>query len=300
MRRIFSLALTVFLCASCLLGMAPVGHTVGFVLDIPGYDGEVDLYLVGSVDGTFLDAYEDSGIDLDTSDEDVHRTLPSVLRDFIDSNGIEPDMSQPISSGRASFSNVQDGLYLVTGSDFSTEDSSYFVSPALIKVDGDADFELKHTAVLLEKKVDVSVRKEWEGPKLGSVKVNLLQNGKPYESFTLSEDCAWEHTWPGLSGSYRWSVAEDGIPADYVCSVETDDGLTILTNKFVGTSSPEPSPTPAGPGEPEPSDPPADKSATNPDTGVGPMASAAIPVVLCSAGLALLVFLAANRMGKHE
>lgn len=82
-----------------------------------------------------------------------------------------------------------------------------------------------------------SVQKVWRDganaksrPK--SIEIQLLRDGRPHETVTLSEANGWRHAWDSLDAGHAWSVAEPAVPAGYVSEVTQDGGAFTVTNTF--------------------------------------------------------------------
>ena len=65
--------------------------------------------------------------------------------------------------------------------------------------------------------INVSARKVWtldDGRKATeSVRIELLRDGKHYDTVTLSEENGWRHIWRDLDDSYSWTVRELDVPS---------------------------------------------------------------------------------------
>ncbi len=181
---------------------------------------------------------------------------PYVLRDSKNgSKSFESLSAATDADGKAAFSGVGQGLYLMTGiyegSDFETVTvTPVFLTLPQLSEDGSswiysASASAKTTAKTPDteaKTVSVSVRKVWSGDDTAgtssrrpeSITVDLLDStGAVVDTQTLSATNAWSFTWTGLSEG-TWSVAEKDVPSNYSVSQEetaTEDGKTVtITN----------------------------------------------------------------------
>lgn len=82
---------------------------------------------------------------------------------------------------------------------------------------------------------DLTVRKVWDDrsdtSKHQQVDVNLLRNGKVYETVTLDEQNDWTYTFDGLEkDGVSWNVAEANIPDGYVAKYTVSGDTVTITN----------------------------------------------------------------------
>ena len=93
--------------------------------------------------------------------------------------------------------------------------------------------------------------------------MELLRNGKVYDTVKLSEKNNWRYTWLDLDADARWSVTEKTV-SGYTVSI-TREGITfVVTN----TKKPERTDTPDTPVKPSnPSKPSSPAKPTLPQTG---------------------------------
>ena len=95
------------------------------------------------------------------------------------------------------------------------------------------------------------------------ITVELLRNGKVYDTVKLSEKNNWRYTWLDLDADARWSVTEKTV-SGYTVSI-TREGITfVVTN----TKKPDRTDTPDTPVKPSnPSKPSSPAKQTLPQTG---------------------------------
>ena len=95
------------------------------------------------------------------------------------------------------------------------------------------------------------------------ITVELLRNGKVYDTVKLSEKNNWRYTWLDLDAEARWSVTEKTV-SGYTVSI-TREGITfVVTN----TKKPDRTDTPDTPVKPSnPSKPSSPAKPTLPQTG---------------------------------
>lgn len=152
-------------------------------------------------------------------------------------------------SGTLTFSNLPVGLYLVSGERYSVtgtdgkihiyQPSAYFVClPYWTDSDGRGEDWVYHLVVdrtkreeLPNEPVEQRVIKVWDrGTVPEPVTVELLRNGRVYETVTLSERNNWRYTWTDLDPSYRWEVLERD--AGYRVTISQNGGTYRILNSL--------------------------------------------------------------------
>lgn len=296
-RLIRSLAMILSL-VFCLNAVPVAGaantYSVGVAVPVEGQAKagiEISLYHVGetiSDEGiAWLPAYEQYQV---TSDADSIQETAPTLAAYISRDAIKPDSSAITSpSSQALFTGLDQGVYLLIGKSFSSGSKRYDPVPALVTVPQwsetngdwitDIQVELKSEVTDIPSgpsgnTTSVIVEKVWQGndaDRPTSVEVQLLKDGNPEATVTLSEQNGWEHRWTGLSCFHTWTVAERNVPNGYTVSVERDGKQFTITNEAGEEIPPEDPIPPIDPANPDPTDPtdPSEDPAT-PDAPVQP------------------------------
>lgn len=102
---------------------------------------------------------------------------------------------------------------------------------------------------------NVKVRKDWVKEHLDpnrptSVKVNLLQDGKVYDTVRLNANNSWQHTFSKLpvynnkGGRHRYDVKEVDVPSNYSPSYQIMTGGFVIVNTYHPPKTPPPTLTP--------------------------------------------------------
>ena len=173
------------------------------------------------------------------------------------------------------------GLYLVIGERHTQGGNDYDAEPffALLPTqdlennewvyDVSANVKFGKTPVPYDgDTVTRKVLKVWDDDGAGDsrpqeITVELLRNGKVYDTVKLSEKNNWRYTWLDLDADARWSVTEKTV-SGYTVSI-TREGITfVVTN----TKKPDRTDTPDTPVKPSnPSKPSSPAKPTLPQTG---------------------------------
>ena len=173
------------------------------------------------------------------------------------------------------------GLYLVIGERHTQDGNDYDAEPFFVLLptqdlennewvyDVSANVKFGKTPVPDDgDTVTRKVLKVWdddgaEDSRPQEITVELLRNGKVYDTVKLSEKNNWRYTWLDLDADARWSVTEKTV-SGYTVSI-TREGITfVVTN----TKKPDRTDTPDTPVKPSnPSKPSSPAKPTLPQTG---------------------------------
>jgi len=214
----------------------------------------------GGISYDVVRAFSGAGADFNNLTKEKNIALSAALDAYASANRIERTPKTTDSAGKAVFTNLSAGLYLVAQA--GDDGSGYLIAPYLVAVPGRSEnnsgwnynvtaYPKTEPIKREDALVSVSVYKLWAGTKNppGSVSVQLYRNGTAYgSSVKLSAANDWSHTWSGLRASETWTADELNVPAGYVRSVAGSAG-----SGFVITNTKQPAP-PSPPGTPNTGD----------------------------------------------
>ena len=290
-KNVLLIALTLALCLGALAPGAlatgmdvsrPCSLTIVFADGDKGISGaEFELYHVGGVleSGGFKLSgdFARYGVSLEGLDSSGWRAAAQTLAAYARRDGIAPDSrAETGRDGRALFDSLTPGLYLVTGERTVSGGRVYTPEPFLVSLpgageDGEWDYSVAARCKFDDEPkppdgdtVDVKVLKIWRGDagqqRTEEITVQLLRDGKVYDTVTLSAENDWRHTWEGLDAAHSWQAVEKMAPEGYTVSISREGITFVITNTL--KLSEEPAPTP------QPSSPPTPGEPTLPQTGV--------------------------------
>lgn len=230
MKRIVCFVFLTLLC--CFLPMTLFADSDFMNLDVscPVSNMQVSLYRVADENYNLVDSFSRYSIDLK---QDVQGAA-NALENRILMDGIEADACVTSdSSGKASFSGLESGIYLVVGKEVLQDGVFYMPQVSLVSLTGDLSVDLKvETSV---KPSRIHVLKVWKKdnkksrPK--SIEVCLLRSdGIVVDRVVLNSDNQWSTTWDNLSTSYTYSVMETSVPFGYKESCTREKDTIVLTN----------------------------------------------------------------------
>lgn len=216
----------------CLLPTTLFAKSDWMNLDVscPISDMQVSLYRVSDENYKLIGVFSNYSVDLK---QDVQGAA-NALENRILMDGIEADAyATSDSSGKARFSGLESGIYLVVGKEVESNGVFYMPQVSLISLSGDLSVDLKYETS--NKASRIHVLKVWKKdnkksrPK--SIEVCLLRSdGIVVDKVKLDSDNQWSYTWDSLSTLYTYSVMETSVPSGYKESCYREMDSVVLTN----------------------------------------------------------------------
>ena len=178
-------------------------------------------------------------------DQTGWQALAQTLAAYAQRDGVTPDVqSVTDAAGKLSFTGLKTGLYLVTVSTTEKDEYVYQCAPFLVALPEldeedqwvyDVTASPKYEKIPLRDLVDEKqVMKVWKDGNASDrpdhVEIQLICDGKVWDTVTLNADNQWRHTWIRLDKGHTWQVVEKNIPDGYTVSVEQEGDLFIVTN----------------------------------------------------------------------
>lgn len=279
---------------------------------------EFDIFLVATVDEygelTTTQDFSRFHVNIRGENDEAWRTLASTLEGYVLRDDIAPtDSGKTNDKGSISFptteKSLKAGLYLVLGHRHTQNGFRYDPAPFMVMLPGlDKENNIWVYDVTVNAKFDSTpipdnpddhtinrkVLKVWaddghEKDRPKEVIVQLLRDGKIYDTVTLNVANNWRYTWTGLDDRYTWTIVEKEL-GGYTVEV-TREGITFVVTNTYDEKDETTARTPSTPDEP---DTPA--KPTLPQTG-----QLWWPVpVLIAAGLLFVVIGLVRRRGTKD
>lgn len=236
---------------------------------------EFSIYLVATVDEygelTATDTFKQFNVDIRGKNDDAWKALASTLEGYVLRDAVAPtDSGRTDKDGYLYFptggQKLPQGLYLVLGQRYSQSGYRYDATPFMVMlptqdtVKNQWDYD-----VIVSPKFDKSeipdrpstvtrkVLKVWEDngytqqrPK--EIVVQLLRDGKVYDTVTLNAENDWRYSWSGLNDNYRWTVVEKECDG-YTVKISREGVTFVVTNTYIPETPPPTKPS-------EPTEPP--------------------------------------------
>lgn len=181
--------------------------------------------------------------DILNADQQTLRDFANTMAGYIAVN--KPTAESTLKTDRAgvaTFNQLKDGLYLAVvapyeGNALTCQTAAMLI--ALPNVHKDAN---EQRTLSIEPKADcavpptttISVTKVWkdknQSKRPESVTMNLLQDGKIYDSIMLNNANDWKYTWKGLQAKHEYTVVEANVPGNYTALVDRENNDYTVTN----------------------------------------------------------------------
>lgn len=230
MKRIVCFVFLTLLC--CLLPMTLFADSdfMNLVVNCPVSNMQVSLYRVADENYNLVDSFSHYSIDLK---QDVQGAA-NALENRILMDGIEADACVTSdSSGKASFTGLETGIYLVVGKEVFQNGVFYMPQVSLVSLSGDLSVDLKVETSVKPSRIHVLKvwKKDNEKSRPKSIEVCLLRSdGIVVDKVKLNSDNQWSTTWNNLSTLYTYRVMETSVPSGYKESCTREKDTIVLTN----------------------------------------------------------------------
>lgn len=253
--------LLLFLCCALPVFAAPSVPEGDVSLQIKlAYEGEplsgvsVTLHRVADISSTspwitftLAGCFENYPVDLVNLDNQGWASAAYTLASYAAADGISPDaVGMTAADGYASFSGLQEGLYLAQASRI-TDAAGYIytAAPVLLElprydvnlqewnVQAEAVMKVERENPPDTSTTEIQVYKIWESEGVSrpsSVVVDLVEDGKVVKSVTLDETNYWRHAFIGLDSEKKYHVVERSVPQGYTVSIAQSENRYTITN----------------------------------------------------------------------
>lgn len=220
--------------------------TVAFVTRDRTLSGvEFRIYDAFDDEGKLKGAFAELGIDGSGLGSDLSGELAFTLAAYAARDDIPPYETKVTgANGRAVFSDLPKGIYLIVGDTVTSGEYIYTPQPFILAVPYTTDEGELVADVVAENKYDRrvfasdpvsrSVEKVWaddeRSQRSESVTIQLLKNGKVYDTVELNDDNDWSYTWDDLDPNENWLVVEEEVPDGYKVRISQENELFTVTN----------------------------------------------------------------------
>lgn len=195
------------------------------------------------------DAFKDFELDIDKLvSSDALEESARLCESFIREHSIKP-LATTITdeNGKAVFSDISDGIYLVMQSQVNSDEYTvtsvpFYVQVPFVDKDGNVNYQVttypKNEVVYPEDMDELSVIKIWKDNnnkdkmRPDYIEVGLYGNGQLKETVVLNNLNNWSYTWSDLSKDVVWNVEEIKVPDNYRMTSERNQNHITITNEF--------------------------------------------------------------------
>ena len=221
------------------------------------------LFYVASVSaqGEFTSTgdFQNSPVEVNGLTEAQYAELAQILDTYTRQVGLKPlDQKKTGPSGKAFFGSLTPGLYLVGGSTAVLNGKCFAVDPFLVSLPGknsDGTFayqvtaQPKHSTSVPQETVTRRVWKTWDDAgftrkRPSSVTVELLCDGKVYDTRVLNAGNNWQYVWKDLPAwssvgkLHTWTLREQAVKF-YDGMIWTEGDTFLVRNTYVGKKLPQ-------------------------------------------------------------
>lgn len=171
------------------------------------------------------------------------KTVATTLTAYIAAEQVQPNCTGTTDeSGTVAFSELETGLYLVSGAVAEHESGTYRFDDFMVYLptpqDGGSfhyDLQAKPKCVHFTPATQYQVVKLWKdagysNSRPSSVTVGILKDGVLQETKVLSAENNWTYTWKVPDGKGVWTVVEKDVPDDYTVSIQVNEATFLITN----------------------------------------------------------------------
>ena len=229
--------------------------TIEFSINsVPADNVEFKLYKVADIDEKckfkLTKEFEKYPISLDNVDTDEWRKIALTVAAYVTADKLESNIKgNTDASGKIYFNDLELGLYLIIGNQYTTEEYIYTPTPVFICLptyDKDLvwqyniDTKIKYQTEKIpdeEETINKKVILVWDDnddkeSRPASIKIHLLKDGEIYDTIELSEENNWKHVWEGLSNKHKWQIVEAGMEDKYTTTLEEQGPTFVITKKY--------------------------------------------------------------------
>ena len=195
------------------------------------------------------DAFKDFELDIDKLvSSDALEESARLCESFIREHSIKP-LATTITdeNGKAVFSDISDGIYLVMQSQVNSDEYTvtsvpFYVQVPFVDKNGNVNYQVttypKNEVVYPEDMDELSVIKIWKDNnnkdkmRPDYIEVGLYGNGQLKETVVLNNLNNWSYTWSDLSKDVVWNVEEIKVPDNHRMTSERNQNHITITNEF--------------------------------------------------------------------
>ena len=195
------------------------------------------------------DAFKDFELDIDKLvSSDALEESARLCESFIREHSISPLATTVTDkNGKAVFSDISDGIYLVMQSQVNSDEYTvtsvpFYVQVPFVDKDGNVNYQVttypKNEVVYLEDMDELSVIKIWKDNnnkdkmRPDYIEVGLYGDGELKETVVLNNLNNWSYTWNDLSKDVVWNVEEIKVPDNYHMTSERNENHITITNEL--------------------------------------------------------------------
>lgn len=209
---------------------------------------EWSVYRIGSRNsyGEFVleGSFKKYAVSLDDMSASAVQKVAYTLENYAKLDGISANASgKSDSQGRISLNNLDSGIYLISGKEYSTTTNRFIPSPSIVELGGEKGTNItvypKFSVEVIpeKKKVSYSVRKVWanddgaSGARPKEISVELYANEKLNRTIKLNASNGWYYEWKS-DVDISWRVKEKTVAKNYTVNVGKNGTEFLIVNSY--------------------------------------------------------------------
>ena len=170
-----------------------------------------------------------------TTREDVANAA-TTFANIVLSDGVSIDGQANAISGIAKITGLDQGVYLIVGSNVKIGSKVYSPAPMIVEVITDSDgVNVDVAAKFVYNNTAYKVEKLWKGDDAsthGEVIVELYKDGVLDDTVRLNESNNWKYTWESNDETAVWSVKEKTVIKNYKVSYRNEGSDYVVVNTY--------------------------------------------------------------------
>lgn len=192
----------------------------------------------GAVGQLIIDSdFGSSNVDFSslTTREDVANAA-TTFANIVLSDGVSIDGQANAISGIAKITGLDQGVYLIVGSNVKIGSKVYGPAPMIVEVITDSDgVNVDVAAKFVYNNTAYKVEKLWKGDDASThdeVIVELYKDGVLDDTVRLNESNNWKYTWESSDETAVWSVKEKTVIKNYKVSYRNEGSEYVVVNTY--------------------------------------------------------------------
>ncbi|HAH18142.1 MAG TPA: hypothetical protein DCL29_03945 [Eubacterium sp.] len=170
-----------------------------------------------------------------TTREDVANAA-TTFANIVLSDGVSIDGQANAISGIAKITGLDQGVYLIVGSNVKIGSKVYSPAPMIVEVITDSDgVNVDVAAKFVYNNTAYKVEKLWKGDDASThdeVIVELYKDGVLDDTVRLNESNNWKYTWESSDETAVWSVKEKTVIKNYKVSYRNEGSDYVVVNTY--------------------------------------------------------------------
>lgn len=230
----------VFAFIVCLAIIMPRASSNRLTIDFHGYDTNFTLYKIQSIqNGNYIITDNYKNYDLNYSDVEK---LALTLQHITKSNNIKEDYSGSTNNGTLQIENITNGVYLVLGESFISDNKKIEMMPSIVVITKDETIIPKYNEITIDEETyELTIYKTWVDSKSSHPEIiaQLFNDNGLVSEVTLNSSNNFRHIFKNLDKKQNYYVVEKVVPEGYTVSISRQENTIIIKNEGIIAPPPD-------------------------------------------------------------